>query len=130
MPDELLVLTDDLRKQIRKAGTNKLDNAQLAMTLSITDHELRSLMMKYPDLMYEYKAGETEWSLKCLDAIKEIATNPDHKQQFVAAKYLYELYSNRQSGANVTINMQQPKDDNQKFLEIVDAETVERIRND
>lgn len=122
-------ITEEFKKQIREAGKNKLDAMQIAMKLGISDHEWRIFSNAHPELYTEYKAGETEWVLKCLDAMKDIVTNPEHKQQFVAAKYLYELYSGRSAAPN-TVVVNNYQDDNRKFAEIVDAETLEKIKDD
>lgn len=128
--DELITITNAIKAKVKEAGTNKLNSMQLALSLGITDFQCRQLMEKHPELMAEYAKGETEIALKQLDTLKRIADNDEHPQQSTNARYLYELYTNRHQNNNITINMSRPKDDNQKFLEIIDAETIERIKND
>lgn len=132
--DELTVISDELKNKVKAAGACKLDQAQLAIFLDIPDADCRMLMLQHPELNKLYRQGELDIAMKQLATLKDMADNPEHRNQFQAAKMLYEIYSGRQTGpstvvVNQTINNSN-LDRNMKLLEVLDAETVEAIAND
>jgi hypothetical protein len=75
--------------------------------------------------------------IRYLNTVKDIAADPDNKNQFGAAKYLYELFSGNKSNQttfNIAIQNNHPQairtESSLKLIENVDAEVIKEIAND
>lgn len=131
MSDELVPVPHDVVLKIREAGASKLNRAQTALELGMTDHELRTLMMVHPELNEEYERGKLVEIKSHLKSLKNIANNDTHIHHFQAAKYMYELLTGHGTGPTTQVNIQNVHNsNNEKLIEVLDVETIEAIKND
>jgi hypothetical protein len=128
---------DELKKRIRQAAQHNLDDVQMAMWLKVDVRDLRLLMTSSRDLMAEYVTAKVDESIRAMEVIKEIAYSgdPDDKQRFPAARYLYEMFSGH-SNRPVTVAIQNisphmaKTENNIKLIEALDVKILEDIKND
>lgn len=131
MSDELIPVTQEIKKKVYDAGANKLNRAQTALELGISDQEFRRLLSANPDLLDSYERGKLDETKVYMEIMKSIAKNPFHVQRFAAAKYLYEILTGENKQPQTIVAIQNIHNQNQeKFIEILDAETIEKIKND
>jgi hypothetical protein len=87
--------------------------------------------MQHPELLQDYEKGKLQEIKSYIEIMKNIAKNPRHVQCFTAARYLYEILTGENKQPQTIVAIQNITAHNeQKFLEIVDAETLEQIKND
>jgi hypothetical protein len=128
---------EELKKRIRQGSQHNLSDIQMATWLQVDIRDLRLLMTSSQELMAEFVTAKVDESIRSLEVIKEIAYSgdPDDKQRFPAARYLYEMFSgHRTSPVNIAIQNIAPHmaktENNIKLIEALDVKVLEDMKND
>jgi len=127
----------ELLRLVDKAGKYGLSPVQTAMLIGINENEYQMLAFADPEVARTYQQAKLSVVMDCLDVLQEIVNNadPDNKQRFSAAKYLYEMHTGK-TQINTLVAIQNISPDyartnnNIKLIETLDAETIKQIRND
>jgi hypothetical protein len=128
----------ELLRKATEAGENHLSPAQTALKLGLSEKETQILMYNDPDVASAYAIAHLEQQIHHLKTVKEIANNsdPENKQRFPAAKYLYELFSGHKTSTtfNIAIQNNHPAairtESAIKLVDAVDADVIKDIEND
>jgi hypothetical protein len=133
--DQLIPITEELKRKVKLAGENNLTNAQLAIQLGINEADVRILLYDNPELEIIRSSTKLQIAADNLQIVKDIAANsdPDNKQRLNAAKYLYEMfsgYTSQQPQTMVAIQNITHRESNHKLLDILPADVIEAIDND
>src|SRR6202140_4402436 len=105
-----------LLRLVEQAGKYGLTPVQTAMTLGITENEYQMLLYSDSEITQRFQTAKVDEMISHLNTIKSIAndSDPENKQRFSAAKYLYELLSGRKTQFNTLVaiqNVQAPHND-------------------
>jgi hypothetical protein len=145
MPDDKLlpaILSPTSRSKLLElselAGQNHLSPAQTALLFGLSEKETQILMWQDSEVCAVYAKAHLKQQMDYLEVVKEIAndSDPENKQRFPAAKYLYELFSGHKTSTTFNISIQNnhpaaiKTESSLKLVEAIDAETLEKIAND
>jgi hypothetical protein len=127
----------ELKKKIYKAAQHDLDDMQMAVWLGVDVRDLRTAMTSDQELMSVFVSAKIDEAIRALEVVKEIAYsgNPDDKQRFPAARWLYDKFSghtNRTATAAIQIIApgMAKSENNIKLIEALDVKVLEDMKND